>query len=164
MPPAPMIPNRTRFGAICPLPPLALVHPTPPGAWFGFRRLTSSVAARAARLGCDAQGSKRTLYRYDGVGFPAVRIETRSLVQRGVNPPPRAGWDILGLGEANRCPLRPAKGDAPMPSPCALPIQLTQRQRELLDHLARCQHSSQQLLRRLQIVCLAADGQTNQEI
>ena len=32
------------------------------------------------------------------------------------------------------------------------------------DQLARRQHSSQQLLRRLHIVCLAADGHTNQEI
>jgi putative transposase len=51
-----------------------------------------------------------------------------------------------------------------MPRPRALPIQLTQRQREWLDHLARRQHSSQQLLRRLQIVRLAADGLTNNEI
>jgi putative transposase len=51
-----------------------------------------------------------------------------------------------------------------MPSPRPLPIQLTQRQRELLDHLARREHSSQQLLRRLQIVRLAADGLTNDAI
>jgi DNA-binding CsgD family transcriptional regulator len=51
-----------------------------------------------------------------------------------------------------------------MPSPRPLPIPLTQRQRQLLDHLACREHSSQQLLRRLQIVRLAADGKTNQEI
>jgi putative transposase len=51
-----------------------------------------------------------------------------------------------------------------MPTPRPLPIQLTGRQRHLLDHLARRQHSSQQLLRRLQIVRLAADGYTNNEI
>jgi putative transposase len=51
-----------------------------------------------------------------------------------------------------------------MPSPRPVPIQLPQRLRELLDQLARRQHSSQQLLRRLQIVRLAADGTTNQEI
>jgi putative transposase len=51
-----------------------------------------------------------------------------------------------------------------MPSPRPLPIQLTRRQRQLLDHLARREHSSQQLLRRLQIVRLAADGKTNNEI
>lgn len=51
-----------------------------------------------------------------------------------------------------------------MPSPRPLPIQLTERQRELLDHLARREHSSQQLLRRLQIVRLAADGLTNDAI
>jgi putative transposase len=58
----------------------------------------------------------------------------------------------------------PGKGTDPMPSPRPLPIQLTKRQRELLDHLARREHSSQQLLRRLQIVRLAADGLTNNEI
>jgi putative transposase len=51
-----------------------------------------------------------------------------------------------------------------MPSPRPLPIQLTQRQRELLDHLARRQHSAQQLLRRLQIVRLAANGLTHDAI
>jgi putative transposase len=51
-----------------------------------------------------------------------------------------------------------------MPRPSALPIQLTERQQQLLDHLARRQHSSQQLLRRLQIVRLAADGLTNDAI
>jgi putative transposase len=51
-----------------------------------------------------------------------------------------------------------------MPSPRPLPIQLTQHQRQLLDHLARREHSSQQLLRRLQIVRFAADGKTNNEI
>ncbi|MBI1840793.1 MAG: helix-turn-helix domain-containing protein [Verrucomicrobia bacterium] len=51
-----------------------------------------------------------------------------------------------------------------MPSPRPLPIQLTQRQRQLLDHLACREHSSQQLLRRLKIVRLAADGKTNNEI
>jgi transposase len=51
-----------------------------------------------------------------------------------------------------------------MPSPRPLPLQLTQRQRQLLDHLARREHSSQQLLRRLHIVRLAADGLTNDAI
>ncbi len=51
-----------------------------------------------------------------------------------------------------------------MPSPRPLPIQLTPQQRLLLDHLARREHSSQQLLRRLQIVRLAAAGLTNNEI
>lgn len=51
-----------------------------------------------------------------------------------------------------------------MPHCRALPIQLTERQQWLLDHLARREHSSQQLLRRLQIVRLAAEGHTNQEI
>jgi transposase len=51
-----------------------------------------------------------------------------------------------------------------MPTPRPLPIQLTTRQRQLLDHLTRREHSSQQLLRRLQIVRLAADGFTNDAI
>jgi putative transposase len=51
-----------------------------------------------------------------------------------------------------------------MPGPIPLPIRLSLRQRQLLDLLARRQHSSQQLLRRLQIVCLAADGANNDQI
>jgi len=51
-----------------------------------------------------------------------------------------------------------------MPSPRPVPIQLTPHQRTLFDQLARREHSSQQVLRRLQIVRLAADGQTNHEI
>ena len=45
-----------------------------------------------------------------------------------------------------------------MPSPHPLPLPLTQRHRELLDQLTRREQTSQQLLRRLQIVRLAADG------
>jgi putative transposase len=51
-----------------------------------------------------------------------------------------------------------------MPNPRPFPIQLTNRQRPLLDHLVRREHSSQQLLRRLQIVRLAADGWSNDAI
>ena len=51
-----------------------------------------------------------------------------------------------------------------MPCPHSLPLQLTPRHRDLLDHLIRREQTSQQLLRRLQIVRLAADGKTNQEI
>lgn len=51
-----------------------------------------------------------------------------------------------------------------MPHCPAFPILLTQRRQRLLDLLARREHSSQQLLRRLQIVRLAAEGHSNQEI
>jgi transposase len=82
------------------------------------------------------------------------------LVHRGGSLPPEAGWDILGLGE----PDPPATGGQRMPSPRPLLIQLTKRQRALFDHLVRREHSSQQLLRRLNIVRLAADGFTNEAI
>jgi transposase len=51
-----------------------------------------------------------------------------------------------------------------MPGPIPLPLRLSLRQRHLLDLLVRRHGSSQQLLRRLQIVCLAADGQNNDQI
>lgn len=51
-----------------------------------------------------------------------------------------------------------------MPGPTPLPIRLSPRQRQLLDLLARRQHSSQQLLRRLEIVRLAADGANTDQI
>lgn len=51
-----------------------------------------------------------------------------------------------------------------MPGPIPLPIRLSLRLRQLCDLLARRQHSSQQLLRRLQIICLAADGANNDQI
>lgn len=51
-----------------------------------------------------------------------------------------------------------------MPRLAPLPIRLSLRQRQLLDLLMRRHGTSQQLLRRLQIVCLAADGQNNDQI
>jgi putative transposase len=51
-----------------------------------------------------------------------------------------------------------------MPGPTPLPLRLCLRQRQLLDLLTRRQSSSQQLLRRLQIVRLAADGANNDQI
>jgi putative transposase len=51
-----------------------------------------------------------------------------------------------------------------MPGPTPLPLRLSLRQRQLLDLLVRRHSSSQQLLRRLQIVCLAADGANNDQI
>lgn len=51
-----------------------------------------------------------------------------------------------------------------MPRPAPLPIRLSPRQRQLLELLLRRHGTSQQLLRRLQIVCLAADGQNNDQI
>jgi putative transposase len=51
-----------------------------------------------------------------------------------------------------------------MPGPTPLPLRLSLRQRQLFDLLARRQHSSQQLLRRLEIVRLAADGANNDQI
>lgn len=65
----------------------------------------------------------------------------------------------------SRIPCRlVVNGGDPMPGPTPLPIRLTLRQRQLLDLLVRRQSSSQQLLRRLQIVCLAADGANNDQI
>jgi len=51
-----------------------------------------------------------------------------------------------------------------MPGPTLRPLRLSLRQRRLLDLLARRHRSSQQLLRRLQIVRLAADGANNDQI
>jgi len=51
-----------------------------------------------------------------------------------------------------------------MPSRRARSIRLTPRLLPLFDQLERRQHSSQQLLRRLKIVRMAAEGYTNQEI
>jgi putative transposase len=51
-----------------------------------------------------------------------------------------------------------------MPGPTPLPLRLSLRQRHLLDLLVRRHGSSQQLLRRLHIVCLAADGANTDQI
>lgn len=51
-----------------------------------------------------------------------------------------------------------------MPGSTPLPLRLSLRQRQLLDLLVRRHGSSQQLLRRLHIVCLAADGANNDQI
>jgi putative transposase len=51
-----------------------------------------------------------------------------------------------------------------MPRPDPLPLRLSLRQRQLLDLLVRRHGTSQQLLRRLQMVCLAADGKNNDQI
>ena len=49
-----------------------------------------------------------------------------------------------------------------MPGPKSKPIDLTERQRETLNHLIRRQSSSQQLVRRAKIILAAADQQNNQ--
>jgi transposase len=51
-----------------------------------------------------------------------------------------------------------------MPGPQPLPIRLSARQRALLEPLVRRERSSQQLLRRVRIVLLAADGANNEQI
>lgn len=49
-----------------------------------------------------------------------------------------------------------------MPGPKSKPINLTERQRETLNHLIRRQSSSQQMVRRAKIILAAADQQNNQ--
>lgn len=51
-----------------------------------------------------------------------------------------------------------------MPSPQPQPIFLSARQRVLLEQLVRRPSCSQQLLQRVRIVLLAADGKNNEEI
>lgn len=51
-----------------------------------------------------------------------------------------------------------------MPGPQPPPLHLTARQRALLEQLIRRQSCSQQLLRRVRIVLLAADGANNEQI
>jgi len=51
-----------------------------------------------------------------------------------------------------------------MPGPQPHPISLTARQRAWLEQLVRRQSCSQQLLRRVRIVLLAADGAPNEQI
>jgi putative transposase len=51
-----------------------------------------------------------------------------------------------------------------MPGPQPPPLHVTARQRALLEQLVRRQRCSQQLLRRVRIVLLAADGAHNEQI
>lgn len=51
-----------------------------------------------------------------------------------------------------------------MPGPQPPPLHVTARQRALLEQLVRRQSCSQQLLRRVRIVLLAADGANNEQI
>jgi len=51
-----------------------------------------------------------------------------------------------------------------MPGPRPLPIVLTDRQRETLEHLTRRTNSTQGLVRRARIVLAAAEGHNNEQI
>src|SRR5688500_7979634 len=51
-----------------------------------------------------------------------------------------------------------------MPGPQPPPLRVTVRQRALLEQLVRRQSCAQQLLRRVRIVLLAADGANNEQI
>jgi putative transposase len=54
------------------------------------------------------------------------------------------------------------EGAETMPGPKSKPIDLTERQRETLNHLIRRQSSSQQLVRRAKTILAAADQRNNQ--
>jgi putative transposase len=54
------------------------------------------------------------------------------------------------------------EGGEAMPGPKPKEIELTQRQRETLNHLIRRERSSQQLVRRVKIILAAADHRNNQ--
>jgi len=57
-----------------------------------------------------------------------------------------------------------AKGTSPMPGPAPPRVELTARQREVLEQITRGQTSPQRLVRRAQILLHAAAGRSSQQI
>ena len=51
-----------------------------------------------------------------------------------------------------------------MPGPMAHPIELTEKQRSILEHIVVREKTSQQMVRRARIILLADDGENNKQI
>jgi putative transposase len=81
------------------------------------------------------------------------------LVHIGGSRPP-----VILSSSANETTIHGSRGGAIVPGPQPPPIILTERQRNMLAHLARRATSTQRLARRARIVLAAAEGANNEQI